>query len=364
MRIKLLVIDDSAFMRSAIRLMLLDDHEIEIVGEARDGESAIEMVETLNPDVITMDVTMPGMDGVAATRIIMKRFLRPIIMLSSMTDEGSETTVSALEAGAVDFIPKKSSFAQLDIAQIGIELHKKIRYWGERHLLASVGKRPSYHIAPVRGLRGWGGGFQPELVVIGVSTGGPVIMARLLRSMGPLACPVVIAQHMPSSFTEGFAQHLKMDTGLNVLQASDSMLLLPGMVAICPGGVDTTVGPLTSGRLITRIRHNDASPIHPSVDLLFTSAARLNRRVAAVVMTGMGSDGTLGAQKLADQGFPVLAQEPGECTVDGMPNSVIESGAVAEILNVEGIGARLRQWAGVPADRANTHFSTRSMELT
>ncbi len=364
MRIKLLIIDDSSFMRSAIRLMLKDDPEIDIVGEARDGASAVQMVERLNPDVITMDVTMPGLDGVAATRIIMERFPRPIIMLSGMADEGGETTVSALEAGAVDYIPKQSSFAQLDIVQIGTELHKKIRYWGERHVLASGGRLQSYQNAPVRSLREWSGGFHPELVVVGVSTGGPMIMARFLRSMGPLTCPVVIAQHMPSSFTEGYAQHLKMDTGLNVLQASDRMVLLPGMVAVCPGGVDTTLRESTPGRLISCIAHTAAPSIHPSVDLLFTSAARLKRRVAAVVMTGMGSDGTLGARSVADRGFPVLAQNPGECTVDGMPSSAIESGAVAEVLTINGIGARLRQWAGSPADDAGTYYSRRSGELT
>ena len=139
MKIKLLVVDDSAFMRSAIRLMVRDDPQIEVVGEARDGRTALQMVETLNPDVITMDVEMPGMDGVTATRKIMEFSPRPIIMLSSQTDKGSETTIRALEAGAVDYIPKKSSFVQLDIVQISNDLHKKIVYWGEQHLLGRAG---------------------------------------------------------------------------------------------------------------------------------------------------------------------------------------------------------------------------------
>ena len=347
MKIKLLVIDDSAFMRTAVRLMLKDDPDIEIVGEARDGLTAINMVESLNPHVITMDVEMPGMDGLNATRIIMERFPRPIIMLSSMTEKGTETTLKALEAGAVDFISKKSSFVQLDIVQIGTELHKKIRFWGEHHLLAATGRAASRAIGPLKGLRPWSSGFHPELVVIGVSTGGPAIIPHLLHTMGRLTCPVVIAQHMPLLFTEGFARHLKMFTGLNVLQASDGMLLTPGMVVVCPGGTDTILREPLPGRLLSCLKADAATPIHPSVDRLFESAARLNRRVVAVVMTGMGSDGTVGAQALAARDCPVLAQEPGECTVDGMPKSAIESGVVNEVLKFEKIGRRLKKWAGV-----------------
>ncbi len=346
MKIKLLVIDDSAFMRSAVRLMLQDDPEIEIVGAASDGLSAIKMVEALDPDVITMDVEMPGMDGVTATRSIMEKFPRPIIMLSSQTELGNETTIKALEAGAVDFIPKKSAFVQLDIAQIGTELHKKIRYWGERHLQVKNNKQKTSTTETPTIPLNWSGAYQPELVIIGVSTGGPAIMSRLLSRIGTPTCPVVIAQHMPPSFTEGFAKHLKMETGLNVMHASDGMTLMPGMIVICPGGTDTTLRESVPGRLIVILKLNPTAPIHPSVDILFTSAARLTRRVAAVILTGMGSDGTVGTRALVDRGCPILVQEPGECTVDGMPTSVIESGVLHEELNIAGIGHRLNKWVG------------------
>ena len=348
MKIKLLVIDDSAFMRTAVRLMLKSDPDIEIVGEARDGLAGLQMVESLNPDVITMDVEMPGMDGLTATRIIMERFPRPIIMLSSLTDRGAATTIEALEAGAVDFIPKKSSFVQLDIVQIGKELHEKIRYWGEKRLLtANVKhkKNPVWQLKdPVIPIRK----FRPELVVIGVSTGGPAIMPNLLGFMGKLACPVIIAQHMPQLFIEGFAKHLRIFSGLNVLQASHGMELKPDMVAVCPGGIDTVLLETTPGRLVTHLKQNSAAPIHPSIDMLFESAARLNRRAVAVIMTGMGSDGTKGARALAEHGNLILVQQPKECIVDGMPCSAIESGVVNEVLYVEEIGRRLRLLAGVP----------------
>lgn len=346
MKIKLLVVDDSAFMRTAVRLMLKDDPKIEVVGEARDGLTAIQMVESLKPDVITMDVEMPGMDGVTATKIIMERFPRPIIMLSSLTERSSVTTVKALEAGAVDYISKKSSFVQLDIVQIGNDLQGKIRYWGEQHLLAAIRTRKPDFSGMVKGLQNWPDGYKTELVVIGVSTGGPAIMATLLRNMGELTCPVVIVQHMPLLFTGGFARHLKIETGLNVLEISDGMELLPGMVAVCPGGTDTLLREPLPGQIITMIKKDAAAGIHPSVDLLFTSAARLKRRTVAVIMTGMGVDGTAGAGLLAERGCPVLVQEPAECIVDGMPLSVIESGVASEVLNVEGIGRRLRKWAG------------------
>lgn len=352
MKINVLITDDSAFMRTAIRLMLKDDPNIEIVGEARDGESAIHMAETLKPHVITMDVEMPGMNGVEATRIIMERNPCPIIMLSSLTESGAVTTIKALEAGAVDFIPKKSSFVQLDIVQISNELHEKIHFWGERHLLAALKRIKSAFHKPLKKYAGLARGYKPDLVVIGVSTGGPAIIPHLLASMGHLDCPVVIAQHMPALFTEGFAKHLRMYSGLNVVEADDGMALQPGMVAVCPGGVDTILREPLPGRIVTVTRSDNSARIHPSVDLLFESASRLTGNTAAIIMTGMGSDGTRGVAELAGRGCPILAQEPAECTVDGMPVSAIESGVVNEILRVDGLGRRLRTWCGVPFELA------------
>jgi two-component system, chemotaxis family, protein-glutamate methylesterase/glutaminase len=348
MKIKLLITDDSAFMRTAVRLMLKDDPQIEIVGEARDGETAITMAGSLKPDVITMDVEMSGMNGVEATRIIMKRSPCPIIMLSSLTDRGAVTTLKALEAGAVDFIPKKSSFVQLDIVQIGNELHEKVRFWGERHLLGAIGRMKGQEVEPAIILPALPRSYQPGLVVIGVSTGGPAIIPNLLASMGNLKYPVVIAQHMPALFTEGFARHLRLSSGLNVVQAHDGMTLEPGIVAICPGGTDTILREPLPGRIITVIKHDETALIHPSIDQLFESAARLSCNTAAIIMTGMGKDGTRGARVLAGRGCPILAQEPAECTVDGMPGSVIESGVVNEVLRVAGLGRRLRMWNGAP----------------
>lgn len=341
----MLITDDSAFMRSAIKIMVKDEPSIEIVGEAKDGHSAIHLVETLRPDVITMDVEMPGMDGLSATKEIMERFPTPIIMLSSLTERGAETTIKALELGAVDFISKKSSFVQLDIVQISGELLEKIKYWGQRGKLMHSGKPQQIAITPTAG-REVSSGFRPDLVVIGLSTGGPAAMPRLLRSMGALACPAVIAQHMPAQFTSGFAMHLKTDSGLDVVEARDGLELKPGLIAVAPGGTDTVVRETLPGRMFTYIKTDPAMPIHPSVDTLFSSAARLKRKVAAAILTGMGCDGTQGGKELAARQQPIIVQEPTECVVDGMPSSAINAGIVCEVLTVEGIGRKLKKWIG------------------
>lgn len=347
MTIKLLITDDSAFMRSAIKVMLRDDPTVEVVGEACDGQTAVRLVETLQPDVITMDVEMPGMDGLAATREIMAKFPRPIIMLSSLTERGTETTLKALEYGAVDFISKKSSFVQLDIVQISGELIEKIHYWGKNRKSVNSCRIPDLSLASQKTAgRAVQKGFRPEIVVLGLSTGGPAALPRLLKAMGRLTCPVIVAQHMPAHFTPGFATHLRQDSGLDVVEIENGMELHPGMVAIAPGGTDSIVRETLPGRLYVYTKNDTSLPIHPSVDLLFSSAAKLRRKVAAAILTGMGSDGTIGAKDLAARQQPILAQEPTECVVDGMPLSAINAGVVCEVLTVEGIGRRLKGWVG------------------
>jgi two-component system chemotaxis response regulator CheB len=352
--IKLLISDDSAFMRIAIRKMVEGHADIEVVGEARTGQMCVEMAETLRPDVITMDVEMPVMDGLEATRQIMARCPTPIIMLSSLTERNSVTTIKALELGAVDFIAKKSSFVQLDIVKIGDELVDKLRFWAKKRarLVPSASKPERSRIdtsLPVSQRKTENQGV-PGLIVLGISTGGPATLPQTLKAMGKLKCPMVVAQHMPPMFTSGFARHLSTETGLNVVESFDGMEAKPGIVIIIKGGSDAVIREPFSGRIMLYERTSTEANIHPNADVLFRSAATVSCAVVAVVMTGMGRDGMVGAQELvARKACPVLVQSPDSCIVDGMPSSVIEAGLATAVLDPAALGARLGRMAGVGA---------------
>lgn len=358
--IKLLISDDSAFMRIAIRKMVGDNPEISVVGEASNGQIAVQMARELRPDVITMDVEMPVMNGLDAVREIMASAPCPIIMVSSLTERDSATTIKALELGAVDFIAKQSSFVQLDIAKIGQELLEKLRFWGQRNRRATMGAASSRNpaSAPVSAfdmppalprLRRDGLQQAPGLVVVGISTGGPVTLPLFLKAMGELKCPVVVAQHMPPMFTAGLAAHLRTDTGLNVIESSDNLELKPGMVVIAKGGQDVVVRETSPGALRLFERLNPEAPIHPNANVLFASATRVSCPVVGVVMTGMGNDGMQGSRELADaKGATIIAQDPKTCIVDGMPGSVVNAGLATAILSPQDIGRRLARMAGKP----------------
>jgi two-component system chemotaxis response regulator CheB len=348
--IRLLVADDSGFMRIAVRKMVADDPEIQVVGEARNGALAVSLARALKPDVITMDVEMPELDGVSATRMIMAERPTPVIMLSSLTQAGARVTLEALEAGAVDFISKSSSFVQLDIVQVDRELREKIRYWGRRPLRPGmtwtgvVEGTPASPMAPPPPLRVGKVPRSMDLVVVGVSTGGPKTFPLLLKACGRLRCPMVVAQHMPPCYTASFAEHLKQETGLDVSEGEDGMVLSPGRVAIIPGGKDGVIGYGIGGHKLLNIRVVRDAPIHPNADVLFESALRISESPVAVVLTGMGNDGARGSRGFSDRGLPVLVQTPASCIVGGMPQSVIDNGLASAVLSIAEIGAKLREW--------------------
>lgn len=335
-------------MRLALRKMMERDAKINIVAEATSGEDAVHMASVHRPDVITMDIEMPGGCGLEATRKIMSDSPAPIIVISSLTRRGSETAVKALQYGAVDYIPKASSFVDLDIVAIEKELLRKVRYWGERGgsirlQKSAVGSgtgsgAAKFHPSSLRRTR------QPDLILIGASTGGPKALPELFRAVKPLACPVVIALHMPPVYTESFARHLGEMTGHRAKEGADGYRLQAGDVIVAPGGRDLELIRGANGDVVTKVTRHAEYSLHPSVDVLFLSAARLQCSITAIVMTGMGDDGRVGAGALVERGVPVIAQSMESCLVYGMPRAVVDAGHAAATMDIPGMAKTLSSW--------------------
>ncbi len=353
-KIKLLISDHSSFMRIAIRKMAESNDKIEVVGEASNGVKALEMFDELRPDAVVMDVTLPETDGFKATREIMKRRPTPVIIVSGATNNQPELIMKSMGAGAVDFLSKSTEVADIDIANLEEKLINKIIYWAElpmnfqeRDKLKTIKPAPELKLPPAANNVNFTPKGKVGLVAIGVSTGGPKILTDLLKPMGKLKCSVVVAQHMPGTFTGAFADRLREETGLNVVEGKNNMPLEPEQIVIAPGGMDSIVRKNSKGELTLHVKRNDDEPVHPSVNMLFESVIDAVEHPVAVILTGMGNDGTEGAKKFAKKGRPVLVQEPESCIVDGMPSSAIEAGAASEALSLERIGKRIAKWAQI-----------------
>jgi two-component system, chemotaxis family, protein-glutamate methylesterase/glutaminase len=335
--IRVLVVDDVAFMRIAIRRMIDSETDMKVVGEARTGTEAVLLARDLKPDAITMDIEMPEMNGLDATTAILAGVSPPpaIVMVSATTQHGADDTMEALRRGAIDFVSKSSLFAKTDLAHIEHELRAVLRAWAGRRQATAPTPPPPPTAQP---------SGAPDLVVIGASTGGPQALGKLLRAMGPIRPPVVVALHMPPFFTASLATMLAADTGLDVREAIANDTLLPGSVHIIPGGQHGTV---VRGLAGFRLRLVQAvAEIAPSVDRLFLSAASVAAAPAAVLLTGMGRDGCAGARQLHGRGASVLVQTPAECVVAGMTEAAIAEGSVTAVLPLDGLAAWLATAAG------------------
>nr|WP_284710887.1 chemotaxis response regulator protein-glutamate methylesterase [Desulfovibrio aminophilus] len=334
-----MVCDDSAFMRKAISTMLGKDPEIEVVATARDGEEGLEMVRRHDPDVVTMDIEMPRMDGLTALRHIMMESPRPVLMVSSLTTEGAESTLKALELGAVDFIPKQLSKVSLDIIKIETDLINKVK---------TVAKRKMRHFAPRAAARPAAAAPRPavvrpsgaqlrDVVAIGVSTGGPPAVQKILSAL-PEDFPagIVIAQHMPPAFTGPFAKRLDGVCKIRVKEAETGDRLQAGWAFVAPGGQHLVLDQKVSRiDLVVTPEPRDAL-YKPSANVLVASTANaVGRRALGVILTGMGSDGMEGVKVLKEKGGRALAQSDATCVVYGMPKAIVDAGLADEIVDID-----------------------------
>jgi len=326
MPLRVLVIDDSAYMRKSLREMLARDPEIEVVGAARNGRDALEMVEELDPDVVTCDLVMPEMGGLDFVLTQMARRPLPIVLIS-VVDGQAEDVLRALEGGAVDFVQKPTSRATERVLDIAGELVAKVRAAGavspERLRLPAPDSGAAV-AAPLPSA-----GRRVGIVVIGISTGGPQALRQVLPLL-PAECPAPIAVvlHMPVGYTELYAQKLDEVCEVKVLEVREGMVLEPGTVWIAPAGKHLTLRRDPDGQVRADLTLDPRdTPHRPSVDVLFTSAAKVfGARTLGIVMTGMGADGRDGAAWIKARGGTVLTEAEATCVVYGMPRSVMEAG--------------------------------------
>ncbi len=380
-RIRVLVVDDSRFMVGAISAILGKAADLEVVGFALDGEDAIEQARALKPDVITMDVNMPRVDGIEATRIISKQLNIPVLVLSAHTQQGTNKAMEALEAGASDYMTKPSGELSMDLEKVSAQLIDKVRSVAARGLRgaapelaagaitstgqfraitqplfatsstttgqlrssATTGERAGLNpgassrqpAAPSRARSG-----PPKLLVIGASAGGvPVLSSFLPKFTATIPFPILVVQHFPEGFSSTFVARLKGLCSIPVVDVTNDMQLVRGTIYVTPGGYNVEMTPFHRLRL-----SQDTGPavFRPSIDVAMRSVAQVvGAGAAAVILTGMGRDGSLGVRAISDSGGLVLVQDPSTATAYGMPKAAIETGCANVILPPDQLAATL-----------------------
>jgi len=358
-RIRVLIADDSAFMRKVLQSILLADPQLEVIGEARDGREAVSLAESLKPDVVTMDINMPHMDGLQASEVIMSSHPRPIVIVSSESREGADTTLKALELGAIDFVAKPSSGVDLDMNSVRDELLRKLKMAAKVRVVrtavrpktsqgfaaapasapppaaASVPAAPRPAPAAPAPQPGKTNGRFP-IVVIAASTGGPATLMRFIP-LFPKDFPgaVLLVQHMPASFTAQFSQQLGEIAAIRVKEAEPGEIVQPSQLYVCPGSHHLRLSP--TGR-ITLDDGPRISGYRPCADVtLETVAAFAGPMTIGVVLTGMGNDSARGVQAVKAAGGHVIAQDEATCVIFGMPSEAIRTGCVDQVLGIDAI---------------------------
>jgi two-component system chemotaxis response regulator CheB len=337
--IKVLVVDDSLVMRKAISRMLSKDMNIQVVGTANDGRDALEKIETLKPDVITMDIEMPVMNGLEALRQIMSKNPIPVIMMSALTKEGAEITMEALSLGACDYVTKDFANMANSLAVKEAELLVKIKNVAKnkvKFLLRKLDviKKPIV-LHPDQKIK-------HEILSIGASTGGPPALQHILSKLPKdFPIPVIIAQHMPKLFTQSFSQRLDAISQLHVKEAEENEPLVPGVALIAPG--NTHVALRRKGREVVVEFVNETQYIYrPSVDLLMsTTAVAYKEQSIGVILTGMGNDGLNGMKEIRSRNGYIIAQDEETCVVYGMPKAVVSAKLADAILPIDKISEEI-----------------------
>jgi len=349
-KFRVLVVDDSTFMRKVLETIFNADEQLQVVGQAKDGREAVALAESLKPDVITMDINMPHMDGLQATAQIMTTNPKPIVIVSSESREGASSTLKALELGAIEFVAKPSGAIDLDMKSVKDELLRKVRMAAKVRVVRTASRlattlqssnghagAPAKPAAPRVSMPSSGSDQRFPVVVLAASTGGPATVMRLAPGFTKdFPAAVILVQHMPAAFTTQYAAQLEEFTGISVKEAAANDVLQPGTLYICPGGQHLRVSPTariqldsTTGRLNGYL---------PNIDVTLESVAAFAGPMAiAAILTGMGNDGANGAKAIKSAGGIVLAQDEATSVIFGMPAEAIKTGAVEQVLPIDDI---------------------------
>jgi two-component system chemotaxis response regulator CheB len=336
-KVRVLVVDDSALMRKLIPQILAEDPEIEVVGTAIDGAFGLKKLEELKPDVVTLDLEMPRMDGMETLRQITRRFHTPVIVVSALTSDGTSATFKALALGAFDFVAKPRDAATAHMDEIAQDLIAKIKAAASPQVI-HMGPPALPEPIKLNGKPASRPRKEPSKVVaIGVSTGGPNALQYLLSKLpGDFAGSIVIVQHMPEGFTEMFARRLNECCAIHVKEAQSGDLLIAGRALICPGNRHIKIRRMPLGNTVILSDEGRVSGHRPSVDTLFRSVAtELGSRAIGVLMTGMGDDGAAGLGMIKDAGGLTIAQSEESCVVYGMPKAAIDKGYAMRVVPLD-----------------------------
>ncbi|MDX1975546.1 MAG: chemotaxis response regulator protein-glutamate methylesterase [Rickettsiales bacterium] len=339
-KITVLIVDDSSLIRGMLRELLSAEPDIEVLDTAEDPFDAREKIKKLNPDVLTLDVEMPKMDGLSFLEKIMTLRPMPVVMVSTLTGKGTDTAIAALQIGAVECIAKPNVNSEAELQVFARELSAKIRIAAGSQMQARRPVRVRDANAKIYKLRK----DAPDFIAIGASTGGVEALSEVLTHLPKETPPIVITQHMPAGFTASFARRLSGLCAVRMIEGVDRMKLEHGVTIIAPGGHHMEVA-ISGGQFICRI--NDNPPVNnhkPSVDVLFNSVAEIaGENVLGIILTGMGKDGAQGLLKMRRSGSHTIGQDEASCVVYGMPRAAYELGAVAEVKTLVTIADTIKE---------------------